>query len=122
MIKKLVLAAMLATSFGTVAIPVEAATIVRTAPPPMREEVVPSPRRGHVWVNGHWDWRNNRHQWVKGAWVRDRSGYRYNQPAWTERDGRWHMQRGNWARTRADRDGDGVPNRMDRAPNNPNRN
>jgi hypothetical protein len=52
--------------------------------------------------------------------MRERRGYHYNQPTWAERDGRWSMQRGNWSR--GDRDGDGVPNGRDRAPNNPNRN
>ena len=36
-----------------------------------------------------------------------------------DRDGRWNMNRGGWRR--GDRDGDGVPNRLDNAPNNPNR-
>jgi hypothetical protein len=42
---------------------------------------------------------------------------------WVERDGRWAYQAGRWERgnRNRDRDGDGVPNRMDRAPNNPNR-
>jgi hypothetical protein len=31
------------------------------------------------------------------------------------------MERGGWARGGRDRDGDGVPNRMDSHPNNPNR-
>jgi hypothetical protein len=31
------------------------------------------------------------------------------------------MERGGWNRGRHDRDGDGVPNRMDDHPNNPNR-
>lgn len=119
MIRKTIVAAILAASFGSIATPASAQIIVRVAPPEPRVEVVPPPRAGRVWVNGHWDWRNHRHHWVKGTWVRERAGYRYNQPNWVERDGRWHMTRGNWRR--GDRDGDGVPNRLDRAPDNPNR-
>jgi hypothetical protein len=33
-----------------------------------------------------------------------------------ERDGRWVLERRRW-----DRDGDGVPNRLDARPDNPNR-
>ena len=121
MIKKIVLAAMVAASFGGVATSVTAANVVvQVAPPALRAEVMPPPRRGYVWVAGHWEWRNRHHQWVKGTWIRERRGYMYNQPAWVERDGRWNMNRGGWRR--GDRDGDGVPNRQDSAPNNPNRN
>jgi hypothetical protein len=122
MIRKIVLAAMLATSLGTmatIATPAVAAVVVRVAPPPPREEVAPGPRHGYVWVAGYWDYRNNRHHWVKGTWVKERRGYHYNQSNWVERDGRWHLERGKWSR--ADRDGDGVPNSRDRAPDNPNR-
>ena len=119
MIRKILLAAVLAISIGTVATPAASAVVVRVAPPPPREEVVPAPRRGHVWSEGHWEWRGKKHHWVKGKWVKDRRGYRYNQPVWVERDGRWHWQGGGWRR--GDRDGDGVPNRFDRAPDNPNR-
>lgn len=118
MVRKIILAAMLAATFGSIA-PVSAAYYVRVAPPPPREEFMPPPRHGHVWRAGHWEWRNRNHHWVNGTWLRERQGYRYNQPAWIERDGRWTMQRGRWQR--GDRDGDGVPNRQDRAPNNPNR-
>lgn len=121
MIKKIVLAAMVAASLGGVATSVTAANVVvQVAPPALRHEVMPAPRRGYVWVAGHWEWRNNRHQWVNGTWIRERRGYMYNQPTWVERDGRWNMNRGGWRR--GDRDGDGVPNRQDSAPNNPNRN
>ena len=34
-------------------------------PPPPRYEVVPAPRRGMVWVPGHWA---GPHTWVDGHW------------------------------------------------------
>ena len=121
MMKKLLIAAMLAGSLGSVTVPSSAAVVVvRDAPPPPRAERTPQPRRGYVWVPGYWDWRNKHHVWVKGSWLRERPGYVYHQPAWEQRDGQWQMARGNWVR--GDRDGDGVPNRMDRHPDNPNRN
>ena len=122
MIRRIVLAAMVAASLGTIATiatPATAAVVVRVAPPPLRTEAIPPPRRGHLWVAGHWEWKNRHHQWAPGTWIRERRGYRYVQPAWAERDGRWYMERGSWRR--GDRDGDGVPNRQDRAPDNPNR-
>ena len=112
MLKRIILAAAVAGAIGSVAIPASAQIIVRIAPPPPRAESVPAPRRGSIWVPGHWDWRNPQHVWVGGTWVRERRGYSYNQPQWVERNGRWQMTRGNWRR--GDRDGDGIPNRMDR--------
>ncbi|MGV7207973.1 YXWGXW repeat-containing protein [Oxalobacteraceae bacterium A2-2] len=120
MIKKLLLAAAIAGSLGTVTLPASSAVIiVEKAPPAPREEAVPAPRRGYVWVPGYWDWRGHRHVWVKGTWVRERRGYVYHQPQWVERNGHWEMRRGSWAR--GDRDGDGVPNGADNHPNNPRR-
>ncbi len=84
------------------------------APPPARYESAPRPRRGKAWVPGHWEWRGNRHVWAQGYWIRARPGYHYREPRWAERDGRWDMRPGGW-----DRDGDGVPNRKDRRPDNP---
>ena len=120
MIRRTLLAAMLASAIGSLAAPAGAVIIVREGPPRAREEVVPAPRSGYVWANGHWQWRNGRHRWIAGRWIRERPGYRYRQPEWIERDGRWSLNRGTWRR-RGDRDGDGVPNRMDQAPDNPRR-
>lgn len=123
MIKKLLIASLVAGSFGTFTLPASAAVIVvRQAPPPLRAERVPEPRRGQTWLAGHWEWRNKHHVWVGGTWIRDRRGYHYNAPAWAERNGRWEMTRGAWVRGQRDRDGDGVRNRDDARPNNPNRN
>jgi WXXGXW repeat (2 copies) len=99
--------------------PVAAQVVVRIGPPPPRVEVVPAARPGYLWTPGYWNWRGNRHVWVNGNWVRERRGYVYRQPAWVEDNGRWRFNRGNWAR--GDRDRDGVPNRLDRHPDNPRR-
>jgi len=134
MIKKLLVAAMFAASLGGISTSASAQVDVylNFAPPAPRYEAVPAPRRGYVWAPGYWDWRGNRHVWVAGHWEAQRAGYYYNTPQWVQRDGRWHLQRGQWNRGDRDRDGvpnrfdrdrdgDGVPNNRDRAPDNPRR-
>src|SRR6476659_4712832 len=119
MMKTLLATALVAASLGTVSIPASAAPYggvrIDVAPPAPREERVPEPRRGYVWVPGYWNWSGHKHTWVAGNWVRERRGYAYAQPKWEQREGKWELQRGRWAR--GDRDGDGVPNRLDRRPN-----
>ena len=135
MLKKALLATVMAASLGAVAVPQASAAdvFVRVAPPAPRVEVVPEPRRGYVWVPGYWDYRGHRHVWVAGTWVRERRGYAYVGPRWVEHNGGWRMERGRWNRgdrdhdgvpnrVDRDRDGDGVPNRVDRHPDNPRRN
>ncbi|MGP1629085.1 MAG: YXWGXW repeat-containing protein [Giesbergeria sp.] len=115
-------------------------------PPPPRMQHRPSPRRGHVWVQGHWEWRGNSYRWVDGYWLQMRRGYDYRQPNWVQSNGQWRFESGGWhgdrdmrdhggrpnrydrnrdgdgLRNDRDRDRDGVPNRYDRHPNNPRRN
>lgn len=123
MMKKLLIATLLAGSLGSVTLPASAAVIVvREAPPALRVERIPEPRRGYTWQGGHWEWQHQHHVWIRGTWLRDRPGYVYHQPAWAERNGKWEMSRGSWARGNRDNDHDGVPNRVDARPNNPNRN
>jgi hypothetical protein len=146
--KKLLIAAMIAGSVGSMAVPMIASAdviVVRTAPPQPRHENVPPARRGYVWTPGYWNWNGHRYTWTKGKYVRARAGYAWSEPVWMERDGRWEFQRGEWRRGDRDRDGipnrydrdrdndgvpnrvdrdrdnDGVPNRVDDHPNNPNR-
>src|SRR6185369_15162336 len=57
MLRKTLIAAVLAATLGPLAAPAFSAVVVRVAPPPPREEVVPAPRRGYTWVNGYWDYR-----------------------------------------------------------------
>lgn len=118
-------------------------------PPEPRMQHRPSARRGHVWVEGHWEWRGNRYRWVDGYWLQVRRGYDYRQPNWVQSNGQWHFESGGWHRGSGmrdsdrdgirnrydrdmdgdglrndrdrDRDGDGVSNRRDRHPDNPRR-
>jgi len=141
MIKKALLAAMNAATFGGIAVPAQAQqhgiVIVREAPPPPRHEVRPDHvRRNQVWAPGHWDWNGRRYVWVEGRWLRDRPGYTYREARWVQRDGHWVQERAQWSRggphgdrdrdgianhNDSDKDGDGVRNSRDRHPNDPNR-
>ena len=122
-LRKFLIAGLCVASLGGAVLPMAANAQVgryyNTAPPAPRFEAVPAARRGYVWVPGYWNLRGNRHVWQAGHWKRGRAGYSYVQPRWVQRDNRWEFNRGRW--NRGDRDGDGVPNRFDRAPNNPNR-
>jgi len=114
--KKLLLVTMFAASLGGIAMPAVADVYVRVAPPALRVETEPAPRPGYIHTPGYWAWRHGHHVWVSGHWVRERRGYRYVAPEWVEEHGRWHMRSAHWIR---DRDHDGVPNSMDRHPDNP---
>ncbi len=121
--RKPLLVVLIAASLGGISFSTQSIAAVEiifnTAPPPARYELVPAPRKGYVWAPGYWDGNNNKHSWRKGKWERERKGYHYVEPRWTERDNRWTLNRGGW--NPGDRDGDGVPNSRDRAPDNPNR-
>jgi YXWGXW repeat-containing protein len=121
--KKVVVSALIAAgTVATLAVPlpssaqaVQAEIYVLQPPPPPRVEVVPAPRSGYVWVPGHYQYRTDNYVWAEGSWEPARPGYVFRAPAWVEREGRWVYQPPRW-----DRDGDGVPNRRDNFPNNPN--
>lgn len=102
--------------------------VIKKAPPAPRREAVPAARRGFEWVSGYWDWNGRRHEWVAGHWEKIRPGYAYQRAQWRQDRNGWHLERGGWHQSRQvavhrdrDRDRDGVPNRHDARPNNPNR-
>jgi hypothetical protein len=119
--RKLIVGSLVAGALGMMAVPAAARTsvdfFVNVAPPPVYREVVPAPRVGWVWAPGFWQWRHGRHHWVAGHWVRERRGYYYAPARWVSHGGRYYYHRPAWHPR--DRDGDGVPNRFDRAPYNP---
>ena len=92
-------------------------------PPPPRYEVVPAPRAGYVWAPGFWRWEGSRHVWAPGHWMAERPGYRWVPDHWNHVGNGWRHEAGYWDRQQAkawgDRDHDGVPNAVDRHPDNP---
>ena len=121
--RKLLTASLCAAALGAIAVPttVSAEVVVyfTAAPPPPRYEAVPAPRHGYVWSQGYWNAKGKKHVWQNGHWERQRPGQYWSQSTWTQHDSRWQLQRGHWQKN--DRDGDGVPNASDHAPDNPTR-
>ena len=111
-------------------------TIVVQGPPPAPiYETAPSSREGYIWAPGHYVWEGGRYRWHGGEWMPARQGYAWQAAHWEQRsDGSWYLLGGTWVRTDnlayddgrrgawRDRDGDGVINRDDRYPRDPNRN
>jgi len=73
---------------------------VGVAPPPVRFERVPPPRRGYVWAPGYWRWNApaRRHVWVGGSWVQVRPGYRYRPARWVHHGRDWRFAPAYWGR------------------------
>ncbi|MBC5783611.1 YXWGXW repeat-containing protein [Ramlibacter sp. USB13] len=108
--------------------------VVQGAPPAPIYESVPASREGYIWAPGHYVWENGRYHWRGGEWMASRPGYAWQAARWEQRsDGSWYLVGGTWVRTDnvaygdnrrgpyGDRDGDGVINRDDNYPRNPNR-
>jgi hypothetical protein len=99
--RKLIAASLIAAAAGfplSSAARTDVDVFVNVAPPPLRHEVVPVPRVGHIWVPGVWEWRHGKHYWVRGRWVAERRGYFYEPAHWVERGGRHYYYQGAWRR------------------------
>jgi hypothetical protein len=82
---------------GTVA-DAQAVIIAQPAPPPLRAEVIPGPRRGYVWDAGHWRWAGRGYAWVPGHWRAVRVGARWAPGQWVQRGPHWRWREGYWVR------------------------
>src|SRR5688572_23556897 len=65
-------------------------------PPPQREVSSTRARRGHVWVHGHWEWKDYNWVWVKGHYERFRPGKRYTAGRWEQKGDRWSWIDDQW--------------------------
>jgi hypothetical protein len=71
---------------------------VAVAPPPPREEIRPvAPSPNHVWIPGHWAWRNGAHVWFQGHWAMPpAAGYHWVAARWVNEGGGWVYYEGHW--------------------------
>ncbi|MES2206016.1 MAG: YXWGXW repeat-containing protein [Pseudomonadota bacterium] len=69
---------------------------IETAPPPVRQEIIPGHKRGYIWAPGYWNWRGNRHVWMAGHWVKERPGRRWIPEHWEQHGRRYHFSPGHW--------------------------
>ena len=86
-----------AAALATSAVFAQAVIVAPVAPPPARVEVVPAPRAGYVWDQGHWRWRQGRYVWVTGHWQTVRTGYHWMPGHWAPRGPGWRWVPGHWA-------------------------
>lgn len=68
------------------------------APPPPRATVVLTPRPGHLWIEGNWQYQHGRWIWHDGYWVRERAGEIWIAGAWIQMGARWQWRPGRWDR------------------------
>ena len=58
----------------------------------------PGPKKGHVWIGGHWTVRGGNYVWVKGRYVQNRPGYRWVPGHWKRCKGGQKWVPGHWRR------------------------
>lgn len=99
MLKPLFATALLALSAAAV-VPATASAqvsiVIGNAPPPLRFESLPAPRRGYVWAPGYWNWDGHRHVWFAGHWERERIGSSWRPAEWVRDGGGWRLMPAGW--------------------------
>jgi len=72
--------------------------VVHDAPPPPRDESMPSepPPPDKTWKRGHWEYRDNAYTWVAGQWIDTRPNAEYVPPHWENRSNGWVYVEGYW--------------------------
>jgi hypothetical protein len=84
-----------ASAQGGVTVTGGATAYPTAAPPPVQVETV-SPKAGHIWIAGRWDWRGGRWEWVPGHWERERANHVWVTGRWELQGNRWVWVDGRW--------------------------
>lgn len=64
--------------------------VVRRPPPERVEVIAVAPSPAHIWIAGHWMWREPEFVWMSGRWDVPAPGFR----RWER--GRWQHDRNGW--------------------------
>jgi hypothetical protein len=75
--------------------------VVSAPPPPPQPEVIfERPTPVHVWIQGHWRWREGRHMWIPGRWeVPPRQNAIWVSARWEMRGNHYVFVEGFWRDT-----------------------
>jgi hypothetical protein len=92
----LLIAAALAPQAQALAQPAPPPGAWRGTPPPAPRFERVKPRRGFVWIDGNWDWRDGRYVWLDGHWERERPGMRWHGGRWDYRGDHAVWIQGTW--------------------------
>ncbi len=65
-------------------------------PPAWRKQKPRWPKRGYVWVPGHWVRHRRRWVWRKGQWLRRRRGRTWVPAEWVHGPLGWRYRKGHW--------------------------
>ena len=76
----------------------QAEIIITDNPPPPRYIIPPPPPSSlHIWIQGYWQWTNNRYVWVPGHYARPpKPGAHWRPGQWVKRRGGWVWIPGYW--------------------------
>lgn len=74
--------------------------LVAKKPPAPNYEVKPRrPSSRHVWISGHWTYRNSKYVWVPGKWVKPpTTKATWVAGHWKKKNGGWVWVAGYWRR------------------------
>jgi YXWGXW repeat-containing protein len=99
LVRSLSLAALMSATACVAGVRPRAGVIYVSRQPPVERVEVISVRPGaaHVWIGGHWDWRESDFIWIGGRWEEPRPGYRTWVPGrWAHDRNGWYFIEGHW--------------------------
>ena len=75
----------------------EVVSVQEAPPPPVQEVISDQPSPLHVWIGGHWIWKDSAYLWLGGHWeLPPQPGVAYAVPHWEFHHGRYHFVEGGW--------------------------
>jgi hypothetical protein len=69
---------------------------ITVGPPVARVEVVPAPRAGYIYEQGHYVWDGSRYVWSDGRYIAERPGHTWTAYVLEQRGPTWYYSGGHW--------------------------
>ena len=78
--------------------PTMTTVVVTQAPPALQADVViAQPTSQHVWIAGHYTWRDNQYQWMTAHWeLPPYTNAAWVKPSWEQQGNAYKFTEGYW--------------------------